>query len=733
MTDKIQPTLINFKLPKVIDLSQPGAKITFDVEATDGVGGSGINQVNIAIDRFVSGGTLRKHISWSPERSSADAQIVSTDTFSDATPSTASGYFNVGPGTPTGAVQFEIWISDKAGNFKVYTAAELAALGFNSTVTLVNAAAPIAPTASLASAETDTVGTSRTFVGTSAAGTTVYVSALSNGNWVDIGHTVAGADGKWTLQSSELSDGIYSETSAWATDAAGNASAVSTPFSFDVWKDGLNAPTLTLPVHASNLLRVDNPVVTGTGVPQALVTLFMDGQAVGTGRVNQNGNWAILTDTLADGSHTFTASQSTVTGRTSPITQAVEATVAVEPDTGLKFIISSLTGATSGADKAFIQNMLDDTAARLSEVLDANQTVPVEVDIRDLGNAVASAGGWVGVDGNGTPLLKSASLNLHVSEPTLYAKSESVNAFLLAHEMLHALGFANGVTAFSKYVREQNDGIYFVGPNTTAVNGGALRLDSSGSHVEGRDDLMGSSGGLHDSDAFSAANPYAPFSMLNLAILKDIGWSTKPVLVSKDGHTYVAGSGKAGFDQVDGTVGLDTFFINQNHSSLDGKWVNGEYLLSSASSGTSHSLSGIERVQFADKMVALDIEGTGGQIYRLYQAVFGRTPDAPGLGFWIEGVDSGMTLSQAADLFVASNEFKTLYGFNPSAQEIITKLYGNVLHRAPDQGGLDYWVPIIQRDPTLVEEVLVAFSESSENKDQVAKIIGNGFEYEPYS
>lgn len=735
MTDKTQPILINFKLPNVIDLSQPGAKITFGLEATDGPDGSGIDYVQIEIDRFISGGLLRKHVTWSPERSSADGQIVSTDSFADSTPTTAGNYFNVGAGTPTGTVTItRISIGDKAGNFKWYTAADLAALGFNASISLVNAAAPAAPTANLVSSGLDAASSMRTFAGTSAAGTTVYVSTYSNGKWIDLGKTTASADGKWTLQSSALSDGVYSKTSAWAVDAAGNASALSTQFSFDVWKDGLAAPTLSLPVHAPNLLRVDNPVISGTGTPKALVTIFADGKEVGTGRVNDNGAWSILTDTLTEGSHTFTASQSTDGGRTSPSTQPVQATVAVQPTTGLKFIVSSLTSAVNTADKAFIQNMLDDTAARFSEVLDANQTIAVAVNVRDLGNASASAGGtFAGNDPSGMPLLPTAVFNLNTSQPANYAKLDTAPAFLYAHEMLHVLGINIARAAFSAYVREQADGIYFVGPNAMAINGGAVRLDSSRSHIDGNDDLMGPNGNHTNNYVFSAANPYAPFSTLDLAILKDIGWTTKPVLVSDDGHTFVAGSGKAGFDQVNGTAGLDTFFISQNRGSLSGAWVGGKYVLTNAANGTSHTLSGIERVQFADKTVALDVDGVGGQVYRLYQAVFGRTPDSGGLGFWIEAADNGQSIAQIADQFAASNEFKTLYGLAPSSDEIVTKLYANVLHRAPDQGGYDYWLPIIKSNPSLVEEVLVAFSESAENKEQVAKVIGNGFEYEPWA
>ena len=100
----------------------------------------------------------------------------------------------------------------------------------------------------------------------------------------------------------------------------------------------------------SNLLRLDNPVVSRTGLAKALVILFADGKARGTGRVYENRNWSILTDTLGEGAHTFTATQVNEGCRTSAVSAAATATatatatVALQPGAGLKFAVSSLIG-----------------------------------------------------------------------------------------------------------------------------------------------------------------------------------------------------------------------------------------------------------------------------------------------------------------------------------------------------------------------------------------------------
>lgn len=733
MTDTTPPKLLNFKLPKIIDLSQSGAKITFEVEAADEVGGSGVAFVSIVLDRFVSGGTLLKHVVLSPGESSADGQLVATDTFTDATPTTAAINFNVNSGSPAGTVRIaSLTVHDNAGRFSSYNGAQLEALGFNRTVDLVNSAAPAAPTASLVKLDADASSSVRKFEGTGQAGAKIYLSAFVDGLWRNLGSGTVGTDGKWTIQTEQLADGIYTQVSAWAVDSLGNASSLSQQFSFDVWKDGLSSPRFTLPTDSQGFVRVDNPVVTGTGVPQALVTLFADGKPVGTGRVDDGGHWAIVADTLTNGAHSFTVSQSTAGGRTSAQTEPTHATVAVT-GAGLKFSVGSISAVGATADQAFVQNMLDDVAARFNEFIDANVTIPVTVSVRDLGSAVGAAGAnWLGLDASGTPMVSRAMLDLNSKYAGLYSSSGTPSPYLYAHEMLHVLGFNNAAASFQKFVKVQSDGVYFIGPNAVALNGAPVRLDSSQSHIEGDGDLMGPGGGRMDSPVFEASNPYAPFSSLDIAMLKDIGWTTKPVLVSVDGHTFIAGSGKVGFDQVDGTAGLDTFFINQNRSTLNGKWVNGEYVLSNAANGTSHSLSGIERIKFADTSVALDINGVGGQVYRLYQAVFGRTPDKEGIGYWMNAMDHGLSLARVADEFATSPEFKTLYGSAPTSEEVITKLYANVLHRAPDPDGFNFWNTTLKANPSLIKQIVVQFSESPEYMDQVATLIGNGFEYQPW-
>ncbi len=142
-------------------------------------------------------------------------------------------------------------------------------------------------------------------------------------------------------------------------------------------------------------------------------------------------------------------------------------------------------------------------------------------------------------------------------------------------------------------------------------------------------------------------------------------------------------------------------------------------------------LVGVERIKFANANVAIDIDGVGGQAYRLYQAAYDRAPDLAGVGFWMARMDQGASFSVIADAFLNQVEFTSLYGANASNTTFVSKLYQHVLHRPLDQAGADFWVGNLDRGVGR-GEVLRGFSESAENVAQLVGVIENGFEYIPF-
>ncbi|TXF99175.1 DUF4214 domain-containing protein [Massilia arenae] len=134
------------------------------------------------------------------------------------------------------------------------------------------------------------------------------------------------------------------------------------------------------------------------------------------------------------------------------------------------------------------------------------------------------------------------------------------------------------------------------------------------------------------------------------------------------------------------------------------------------------------RLDFTDVTLAFDVDGNAGQTYRLYRAAFNRTPDTGGIAFWIRSMDGGLTLENMARDFSRSDEFITLYGAAPTHSQIITAIYRNVLKRPPDEAGAAYWLQHLANGMP-IERLLVEFSESPENKKQVAAEIALGIAY----
>ena len=154
----------------------------------------------------------------------------------------------------------------------------------------------------------------------------------------------------------------------------------------------------------------------------------------------------------------------------------------------------------------------------------------------------------------------------------------------------------------------------------------------------------------------------------------------------------------------------------------------GEWSITGAGIGTD-TLSGFKRLEFEDGVLALDTDpgDTAGQAYRLYQAAFARVPDMPGVAYHMNDMESnGLSVVQIARNFIASPEFKTQYGEDPTEDEYINLLYQNVLGRTPGQFEIDYYKERFESGTTDWNTTLVFFAESPENVSLVAPQIEDG-------
>jgi hypothetical protein len=136
-------------------------------------------------------------------------------------------------------------------------------------------------------------------------------------------------------------------------------------------------------------------------------------------------------------------------------------------------------------------------------------------------------------------------------------------------------------------------------------------------------------------------------------------------------------------------------------------------------------------LMFLDRYVATDVEGTPGRLYRMYKAAFNRAPDEAGIGFWIGAAAQGTSVEAIAEQFASSQEFISMYGATLSNADFVTRVYGNVLGRAPDEQGHAFWLGALEQGSTRAT-VLALMADSPENRGIVNPAIANGFTFKPY-
>lgn len=185
---------------------------------------------------------------------------------------------------------------------------------------------------------------------------------------------------------------------------------------------------------------------------------------------------------------------------------------------------------------------------------------------------------------------------------------------------------------------------------------------------------------------------------------------------------------------IDGGAGLDTYVAATANTVIYREAAgSARWYVNDTMSRSIALLNDVERVRLQNgEGRALDIDGAGGQAFRLYTAAFDRAADLAGLGFWIGRLDAGTSLRDVANAFVASQEFHDVYGANPGNAGIVDKLYQHVLHRAPDAASR-FWVDALDSGAATVADVLVGFSESAENVAQLVGEVQYGIAYTPYA
>ncbi|HIE4432987.1 Ig-like domain-containing protein [Burkholderia multivorans] len=141
--------------------------------------------------------------------------------------------------------------------------------------------------------------------------------------------------------------------------------------------------------NASVVTRHGTPTITGSGAqPNAKVTIFIDGQPVGTVTADAGGRWSYTPGTLPDGSHQISVTQTDANGNSS-----APAAVGVVIDTVVPGV-PAITAVTDDAQHPIVSGgATNDTTPTLSGTAEAGSTINVYDGTTLIGTTTADASG----------------------------------------------------------------------------------------------------------------------------------------------------------------------------------------------------------------------------------------------------------------------------------------------------------------------------------------------------
>jgi Ca2+-binding RTX toxin-like protein len=194
-------------------------------------------------------------------------------------------------------------------------------------------------------------------------------------------------------------------------------------------------------------------------------------------------------------------------------------------------------------------------------------------------------------------------------------------------------------------------------------------------------------------------------------------------------------SGLNGDDIISGGLGIDTSAYTAARGSYNLSRSAGTITVTDRTPARDgmDTLTGIERLNFTDGTLAFDNLRTddAGKGYLIYRAAFDRMPDVEGLGYWIRELERGQDYGAVvAASFIASPEFINLYGTSLSNTAFVNLVYQNVLDRAADADGLNYWLSqaggVGLNGGYARSNLLASFAISDENYNSVSPLISDG-------
>ena len=222
---------------------------------------------------------------------------------------------------------------------------------------------------------------------------------VSNGDTV-LGSVTADTDGSWSFTpEAPLPEGDYSLTTT-VTDLAGNVSAPSAPLNFTIDTTAPEAAEalqvsneaggVARPVAEAGATNTTLPVVSGTAEAGSIVTVYNNGEVLGSVTAGSDGGWRFTPDApLAEGDYSLTTRVTDAAGNTGAASSAYNFTI----DTTAPGAVVDLTARDD--NNAPITGVTNDATPVLSGSAEAGSLVTLYDGTTAIGSVRADAdGAW---------------------------------------------------------------------------------------------------------------------------------------------------------------------------------------------------------------------------------------------------------------------------------------------------------------------------------------------------
>ena len=189
--------------------------------------------------------------------------------------------------------------------------------------------------------------------------------------------------------------------------------------------------------------------------------------------------------------------------------------------------------------------------------------------------------------------------------------------------------------------------------------------------------------------------------------------------------------GNSANNRIDGGDGLDTVIYQGARSDFSIRQQGDAHVLADRSGreGTD-TLRQVERIEFADRCVALDLDGNAGVAARILGAVAGKAAvqNAAHVGRVLGLLDNGMSRSDVADYVIDA-----ALGTPHTHQSFVALLYGNVAGTAPGAAELAYYTQLLDSGQASQSSLALLAADSTGNAARIdlTGLAATGLEYLP--